>query len=100
MMAILIDRRFLAGALVMFVSGLLMAANLLHAYLVFAVGWWIVLNSIGLALCLDRRRAASLNSRPVVRESASKMPVPLKTSNRPATLYGTEISPADVGRGL
>jgi hypothetical protein len=50
MMTFAIDRRFFAAVVVMFASGLLMAAFLLHAYLVFALAWWLVLNSIGLRL--------------------------------------------------
>jgi hypothetical protein len=55
MMTALVDRRFLAAAVVMFGSGLLMAAHLPHAYLIFAVAWWLVLQGIGGALWLDRR---------------------------------------------
>jgi hypothetical protein len=32
-----------------------MAAFLLHAYLIFAVAWWAVLNGIGLCLLAARR---------------------------------------------
>lgn len=52
-----VDRRFFAAVLVMFGSGLLMAASLLHAFLVFALAWWLVLQGIGLWLGLDRRVA-------------------------------------------
>jgi hypothetical protein len=53
--------RFFPAVLVMFAAGLLMAAHLPHAYLVFALAWWLVLNGIGLALWRDRRsRAAGL----------------------------------------
>jgi hypothetical protein len=45
-----VDRRFFAAVLVMFAAGLLMAANLLHAYLIFALAWWLVLCGIGLKL--------------------------------------------------
>ncbi len=47
MMTFAVDRRFFAAVLVMFASGLLMAANLLHAYLIFALAWWVVLNGVG-----------------------------------------------------
>jgi hypothetical protein len=49
-MSVILDRRYLGAVLVMFAGGLLMAANLLHAYLIFAVAWWAVLNGIGLTL--------------------------------------------------
>jgi hypothetical protein len=50
-----ISRRFFWAVLVMFVSGLLMAAHLLHAFLIFALAWWLVLNGIGLGLLSERR---------------------------------------------
>jgi hypothetical protein len=56
MMTVLVDGRFFAAVLVMFASGLLMAAYLLHAYLIFALAWWLVLNGIGLVLCCGRRQ--------------------------------------------
>jgi hypothetical protein len=55
-MAVTVNWRFLAAVLVMFGTGLLMAAHFLHAYLFFALAWWLVLNGIGLALLVDRRR--------------------------------------------
>ena len=36
----------------MFAGGLLMAAFLLHAYLIFALAWSLVLNTIGVTLLL------------------------------------------------
>lgn len=50
LMTLLVSRWFFAAVLVMFASGLLMAANLLHAFLIFAVAWWLVLNGIGWTL--------------------------------------------------
>jgi hypothetical protein len=50
LMAMLVNRRFFGAVLVMFASGLLMAAHLLHAYLIFAVAWWLVLNCTGWTL--------------------------------------------------
>jgi hypothetical protein len=50
-----ISGRFFWAVLVMFASGLLMSAYLLHAYLIFALAWWLVLNGIGLTLLLRRR---------------------------------------------
>ena len=49
-MTFAVDGRFFAAVLVMFASGLMMAAWLLHAFLVFAVAWWAVLNGIALAI--------------------------------------------------
>jgi hypothetical protein len=49
-MAFVINRRFYGAVLVMFTAGLLEAANLPHAFLVFALAWWLVLNGIGIAL--------------------------------------------------
>lgn len=56
MMAVAINARFFGAVLVMFGCGLLMAAHLLHAYLIFALAWWLVLNAAGLPLWLERRR--------------------------------------------
>ena len=50
-MSITVDRRFFAAVVVMYGSGLLMAAFLLHAYLIFALAWWMILNGIGITLC-------------------------------------------------
>lgn len=50
-----INRRFFYAVLVMFASGLLMAAYHVHAYLVFALAWWVVLQGTGLALLPARR---------------------------------------------
>jgi hypothetical protein len=54
MMTVIVNWRFFAAVLVMFGGGLLMAAHLLHAYLIFALAWWVVLNALGLSLCLAR----------------------------------------------
>lgn len=50
MLGVVLDRRFFLAMLVMFASGLFMAAYLPHAYLIFALAWWVVLNGIGLVL--------------------------------------------------
>lgn len=50
MLAIVVDRRFFAAVLVMYPTGLLMAAFFLHAYLLFAIAWWLVLNGLGITL--------------------------------------------------
>jgi hypothetical protein len=49
-MTFAVNRRFFGAVLVMFPAGLLMAAFLLHAYLIFGLAWWLVLNGIGLSL--------------------------------------------------
>ena len=56
MMSLVVSWRFLIAAVVMFVSGLLMAANLLNEYLVFAFAWWLVLNGIGMSLIRQQRQ--------------------------------------------
>ena len=63
-MTFAVSRRFFPAVLVMFASGLLMAAFLLHAYLIFALAWWAVLNGIGLLTWLDRlgRQAGAIHS--------------------------------------
>lgn len=63
MSAIVLDRRFFTPMLVMFTSGLLMAAFHPHAYLIFALAWWSVLNGIGWML---RRSAAPVVTAPVL----------------------------------
>jgi hypothetical protein len=62
-MAFAVSRRFFAAVLVMFAAGLLMSAYLMHAYLIFALAWWLVLNGIGLGLLwgrLRRRRGSAV----------------------------------------
>ena len=54
-MTFAISRRFFAAVLVMFAAGLLMAAFLLHAYLIFAVAWWAVLQGVGWTLLVGGR---------------------------------------------
>jgi hypothetical protein len=61
-MAFAVSRRFFAAVLVMFAAGLLMAANLLHAYLIFALAWWLVLHGVGLALLAGRRSSPALDA--------------------------------------
>jgi hypothetical protein len=56
-MTFTVNRRFFWGVPVMFAAGLLMSAFLLHAYLVFALAWWLVLNGIGLSLLRRRPHA-------------------------------------------
>ena len=53
-MTFAVHRRFFAAVLVMFPAGLLMAAFLLHAYLIFGLAWWLVLNGVGLTLLRGR----------------------------------------------
>jgi hypothetical protein len=54
-MTFAVSRRFFPAVVVMFAAGLLMSAYLLHAYLVFALAWWLVLNGIGWVLLPGRR---------------------------------------------
>jgi threonine/homoserine/homoserine lactone efflux protein len=60
-MTLVLSWRFFGAVVVMYVSGLFMAAFLLHSYLIFAVVWWLVLNWIGLTLWRSgpRRRISS-----------------------------------------
>lgn len=46
MMSVLVHPRFFWAVVVTFSSGLLMAANFLHAYLIFAIAWFVVLEGI------------------------------------------------------
>jgi hypothetical protein len=55
-MTLVVSWRFFAAVLVMFGSGLLMAAFLLREYLFFALAWWLVLNGVGWTLWRERRR--------------------------------------------
>ena len=59
-MTVAVSRRFFAAVLVMFAAGLLMAAYLLHAYLIFAIAWWAVLQGIGGTLLVARRKSFTL----------------------------------------
>ena len=52
-MSLTVSGRFFGAVLVMFASGLLMAAFLTHAYLIFALAWWLVLNGIGIVLLVN-----------------------------------------------
>jgi hypothetical protein len=71
MMTFLVDRRFFAAVLVMFASGLLMAAQPLHAYLVFALAWWVVLTALGSYLWrTDREAPRSIGPRRSTCEAA------------------------------
>jgi hypothetical protein len=56
MMTVVVDRRFFAAVVIMFCGGLLMATLLMHAYLIFAVAWWLVLNGIGVTLLRRERQ--------------------------------------------
>ena len=61
-MAFAVSRRFYGAVLVMFAAGLLMAANLPHAYLVFGLAWWLVLSGVGLSLLWGRRASRGQSS--------------------------------------
>jgi hypothetical protein len=67
-MAFAVSPRFFAAVVVMFAAGLLMSAYLLHAYLIFALAWWLVLNGIGLGLLWRRLVAVVGGQLSVVRE--------------------------------
>lgn len=56
MLTVAVSWRFFGATVLMYISGLLMAAHLTHAYLIFALVWWLVLNWIGLGLWLKRQR--------------------------------------------
>jgi hypothetical protein len=58
-MTVVVSWRFMGAVLVMFASGLLMAAHLLHSYLIFALAWWLVLNCTGLVLWREGRRRSA-----------------------------------------
>jgi hypothetical protein len=58
MMSIVVSWRFFPAVVVMFASGLLMAASLINSYLIFALAWWLVLNGIGVSLIWKQRRLA------------------------------------------
>jgi hypothetical protein len=55
-MSFAVNRRFFWAVPVLFAAGLLMAAFLLHAYLIFGLAWWLVLNGVGLGLLARGRR--------------------------------------------
>ncbi len=74
-MTVLVHWRFFGAVLLHFGAGLLMAAYLLHAYLIFALAWWAVLNATGLALLRAGRRPAR-GIAPVARKPAEFLPWP------------------------
>jgi hypothetical protein len=78
-MTFVVDRRFFAAVLVTFAAGLLMAAYHSHAYLVFALAWWAILNTIGLAL-LSARREPGAAERPT--NAGTPLHVGASTSSR------------------
>ena len=55
-MSFAVSRRFFWAVPVLFAAGLFMAAFLLHAYLIFGLAWWLVLNGVGLGLLARGRR--------------------------------------------
>ncbi len=63
-MAFVINRRFYGAVLVMFAAGLLEAANLRHAFLIFALAWWLVLNGVGITLLRHRTHFRPADGRP------------------------------------
>lgn len=85
MMTITVSWRFIGAVLVMFACGLLMAAHLLHAYLFFALAWWLVLNAIGLTLWL-RSRSSPLPSVSGAEVEKRRLNPPFSRAVRPGAL--------------
>ena len=69
MMTVLVTWRFFGAVLVMFASGLLMAAHPHYAYVIFGVAWWFVLERIAMMLWQNRRRQRGGLRRPIVIET-------------------------------
>jgi hypothetical protein len=82
-MTFAVSRRFFAAVLVMFACGLLMSAYLLHAYLIFALGWWLVLNGIGLRLWQDRSLHQSAPNNQIGTSLLKKAVTPVSDSHQP-----------------
>jgi hypothetical protein len=59
MMTVVVSWRYVTAVIVMFSTGLVMAANFEHAYAIFAIGWWLVLNGLGLSLWRRRQAVSS-----------------------------------------
>jgi hypothetical protein len=79
-LTVLVDGRYFLAVLVMFASGLLMAANFLHAFGIFAVAWWIVLEGIGGYLLVAERRATHFFSGAGGAGGSAKNSAPTATS--------------------
>jgi hypothetical protein len=79
-MTFALSRHFFAAVLVMFAAGLLMAAQLLHAYLVFALAWWAVLNGIGLRLRRGRDPQALPTRAPPSGAARSRVAPPTRST--------------------
>lgn len=63
-LTLVLHRDFFVAVVILFCSGLLMAAQLTHAYLIFALAWWLVLTGIGWRLrTLTRSSRSALASR-------------------------------------
>ena len=76
-MSVVVSWRFFGAVLVMFASGLLMAGNLIHEFLIFAISWWLVLNCIGVVLLLQRTRTMAL----LAEKTSSKAASPILTKS-------------------
>jgi hypothetical protein len=59
LMSVVVNWRFFGAVPIMFFSGLWMAADLPHSYLIFAVAWCVVLNGVGATLLLNRRHSGA-----------------------------------------
>jgi hypothetical protein len=57
MMTILASRRFLAAIAVMFVTGMAIARFPAYGFLIYGVGWLVVLQTMGIVLWCKRRRS-------------------------------------------
>jgi hypothetical protein len=55
-LAALLSRRLMAGALVLFISGILIAYFPAYGFLIYGAGWLLVLQTIGVVLYRKRRR--------------------------------------------
>jgi hypothetical protein len=69
MLTLVVNLQFFGAVVVMFAAGLLMAAHLHHAFLIFAIAWWLVLTGIGAKLG-RHPRGGNGTSEPTPRDGA------------------------------
>jgi hypothetical protein len=55
-LAALLSRRLMAGALVLFIAGILIAYFPVYGFLIYGVGWLLVLQTVGIVLYRKRRQ--------------------------------------------
>jgi hypothetical protein len=60
-MTSLISRRFMSAGIVLFVTGILMAQYPMHVFLIYGLGWLLVLQSLGVVFWLKRGRYRDLD---------------------------------------